>query len=102
LVNAGKVVNKDNNAGYNLNVIEKVKETIRKSKKRLINGHQFELRFITDNKNNANRKHGDTVSVVFILELWSNLREYFPFIAVLKWRGREILADSPVKHLRLS
>jgi len=51
-----EVGNKDNNAGYDLNVIEKVKETIRKSKKRLINGHEFELRFMTDNKNSANRE----------------------------------------------
>ena len=58
LVNTGKVGNKDNNAGYNLNMIEKVKETIRKSKIRLINGHEFELRFITDNKKKANREAG--------------------------------------------
>jgi hypothetical protein len=49
---------------------EKVKKINRKPEKRLIKGHEFELRLITDNKNKAghearrHRKHGFHTRVI--------------------------------------
>ncbi len=37
---------------------DKFNETLHKFERRIINGHEFELRFITTNENKANREAG--------------------------------------------